>query len=285
MLFSHRGMSRVQYNNSMGMAVRCVKGVEEEVQVPQLNTLQVVNITQTTALSGGEIISDGGSEVTKRGIVWCTNSNPTLEENIDMTTDGSGMETFTSNITDMQQGTTYWVRAYAINEAGTAYGIQKRFTTQGEGYESVNELSVNDVTGNAGETITLEVEVDNTDVFVAFQMDFALPDGFAIVEGSIELTDRANDHIVEFNQMENNAIRIISYSPNNNPYSGNEGIIMTFGLTTPGEEGEWDLLAEEVVLAGLDDENIFTGSNVGVITLVEGDETGWIPCPDMPTVT
>ena len=60
-------------------------------------------------------------------VCWSTSSNPTVYDN--KTIDGSGEGSFNSNITDLEEGTTYYVRAYATNSQGTAYGIQKTFTT------------------------------------------------------------------------------------------------------------------------------------------------------------
>ena len=92
-----------------------------------ITTTAVTNITGTTATSGGNVISDGGAKITARGVCWSTSPNPTIADN--KTIDGSGIGSFTSNITGLLAGTTYFVRAYATNSAGTAYGVQGEFTT------------------------------------------------------------------------------------------------------------------------------------------------------------
>ncbi|MFC2110811.1 T9SS type A sorting domain-containing protein, partial [Bacteroidota bacterium] len=97
------------------------------ITVPVLSTTTVSSITATTANSGGNITSDGGATVTARGLCWSTTTNPVATGN--HTTDGTGTGTFTSNITGLTASTVYYVRAYATNSVGTAYGNQLFFTT------------------------------------------------------------------------------------------------------------------------------------------------------------
>lgn len=95
--------------------------------IPVLTTSDVTNITGTTASSGGIIISEGSGTVIARGVCWGTSIDPTIEEN--KTTDGAGAGSFTSDISGLKGTTTYYLRAYATNSAGTAYGNEIRFTT------------------------------------------------------------------------------------------------------------------------------------------------------------
>jgi uncharacterized protein (TIGR02145 family) len=92
-----------------------------------LTTLVIGSITANNATSGGSISTDGGSPITHRGICWSTSPNPTTANNTAFS--GSGTGTFTSNLFGLSPNTTYYVRAYAINSAGTAYGNQVSFTT------------------------------------------------------------------------------------------------------------------------------------------------------------
>ncbi|MDZ7695438.1 MAG: GDSL-type esterase/lipase family protein [Deltaproteobacteria bacterium] len=94
---------------------------------PTVTTTAVSAITATSASSGGDVTSDGGAFVTARGVCWSTSANPTVSN--DKTTDGTGTGSFTSAITGLSPGTTYHVRAYATNSAGTAYGSDVSFTT------------------------------------------------------------------------------------------------------------------------------------------------------------
>ena len=92
-----------------------------------LTTTSVTSITSITSTSGGNISSDGGSPITARGVCWSTSAVPIVSGS--HTTDGTGIGAFTSYLTGLVAGTTYYVRAYATNSAGTSYGNQVSFTT------------------------------------------------------------------------------------------------------------------------------------------------------------
>ena len=94
--------------------------------IPTVTVKSVTNITATTATSGGEITSNGGATVTARGVCWSINQNPTIDGNI--TNDGSGSGSFTSSITGLTAGITFYLKAYATNEVGTAYSNQTTFS-------------------------------------------------------------------------------------------------------------------------------------------------------------
>jgi PKD repeat protein len=102
------------------------------LDIPEVETNVVTNITQTSATSGGKVIDDGGHAVTARGVCWSLAPNPTITDN--KTIDGSGTGSFTSNITGLTANTPYYVRAYATNSAGTGYGNQVVFTTSAAHY-------------------------------------------------------------------------------------------------------------------------------------------------------
>jgi uncharacterized protein (TIGR02145 family) len=96
---------------------------------PIVTTTAVTAVTNSAAISGGNITNSGGSIITAKGVVWSTSNDPTTENNIGMTTDGSGEEMFTSNLVGLTLGTTYYVRAYATsNDSGTGYGQVVSFT-------------------------------------------------------------------------------------------------------------------------------------------------------------
>jgi len=92
-----------------------------------LTTNVATSVTNITAISGGNITSDGGTPVTARGICWSTSPNPTVTN--DSTRNGAGTGAFSSNISGLLGSTTYYVRAYAVNTTGVSYGNQITFTT------------------------------------------------------------------------------------------------------------------------------------------------------------
>ena len=113
---------------SAGFSVRCIKG--DMKALPVLITTQAYNITQTTASSGATIAGEGEAPVTSRGVCWNTTGDiyPTIQDN--KTSDGTGITAFTSSLTGLMPGTVYYVRSYAINSDGIAYGSLDVFTTQ-----------------------------------------------------------------------------------------------------------------------------------------------------------
>lgn len=100
----------------------------KKVDLPTIITTGAGEVNATTAISGGYITGDGGDEVTARGVCWSTSSNPTLSNS--HTNDGNGIGRFTSAITGLDLNTTYYIRAYATNSAGTGYGNEHSFTSQ-----------------------------------------------------------------------------------------------------------------------------------------------------------
>ena len=117
------------------------------VTLPTLTTLSISNISTSSASSGGNITNDGGSPITDRGICWSTNANPTTADNV--TSEGTGSGSFTSNMSGLAENTTYHIRAYAINSKGTAYGNDVTFTT------NASVATVSDIDGNSYNTVTI----------------------------------------------------------------------------------------------------------------------------------
>ena len=132
------------------------KTLEKRLPVVMTNS-EVTGITMSSAVCGGEVSLDGNSETT-RGICWSTSQNPTIDDS--KTIDGKGIGSYTSYINNLEQNTTYYVRAYATNEIGTVYGEEKTFqtlaayspatgTSNGYGYVDLG-LSVKWATCNVG---------------------------------------------------------------------------------------------------------------------------------------
>lgn len=97
------------------------------IELPTITTAVASEITSASIVCGGDVIKAGNGAVTARGVCWSTNQNPTLSD--EHTTDGTGTGTFTSSIQNLSNNTTYYVRSYATNSDGTAYGDQESFKT------------------------------------------------------------------------------------------------------------------------------------------------------------
>jgi hypothetical protein len=122
--FSSSGAVMENGIRASGRSVRCIK---ENPLVPTVTTNAISSVTITTASSGGNVTSDGGAPVTARGVCYSTFPYPTIVNAT--TSNGTGIGSFTTNITGLISGTTYYVRAYATNSAGTSYGNEVSFTT------------------------------------------------------------------------------------------------------------------------------------------------------------
>ena len=123
-----------------------IKEVNRQVRdIPIVSTADIIQITQKTAVSVGEVIDDGGSRITSRGVCWSIDKTPTLRDNKRSRSNGLG--SFTVTITRLEPGTTYYVRAYATNRNGTAYGNVKSFTTASS--------EVVDIDGNEYKIVTI----------------------------------------------------------------------------------------------------------------------------------
>jgi hypothetical protein len=123
-----------------------------------LSTVAISNISYTTASSGGSITNDGGAAVTARGVCWSTSSNPTAVLST-KTIDGSGTGSFSSSITGLLAATTYYVRGYATNSVGTAYGNQVVFTTSALTLATLTTTAISAITtttASSGGNISLD---------------------------------------------------------------------------------------------------------------------------------
>jgi uncharacterized protein (TIGR02145 family) len=118
------------------------------INFPTLTTTAVSSIATTVAVSGGTISNDGGATITAKGVCWSTSINPTIALST-KTNEGAGTGVFTSNLAGLIPNTTYYIRSYATNSAGTAYGNELSFTT------APIPVSVTDIDGNIYSLVTI----------------------------------------------------------------------------------------------------------------------------------
>lgn len=113
-------------------------------------TTAIPSATSTiTGKGGGTVTDEKGSPVTARGVCWSASPGPVATG--PHTSDGTRTGTFTSNITGLNPNTKYYVRAYATNSVGTAYGAEETFTT--------DPLTVDDIDGNTYDVIRIGNQV------------------------------------------------------------------------------------------------------------------------------
>ena len=136
--------ARAYATNSEGTAYGSQVSFITSVTVPEVVTVSVGPVTDTSAVAAGNVTSSGGTSVTARGLCWGTNHNPTVTGN-DTTINGAGTGSYSGLMKDLQPHTTYYVRAWAKNSTGTAYGNELSFTTQ-VGLPVVTTSSVSSVT-------------------------------------------------------------------------------------------------------------------------------------------
>jgi uncharacterized protein (TIGR02145 family) len=118
-----------------------------KIEVPVLTTTSITEIGQVSALSGGNITDDKGSVIIFRGVCWGTENNPTTSNN--KTINGTGVGNFTSKLIGLASNTTYYLRAYATNSAGTGYGNELSFKTN----------IITDIDGNIYNAVTIGSQI------------------------------------------------------------------------------------------------------------------------------
>ncbi len=142
-------------------ALRIVLSVDDALAAT-VTTTAVTDITQTSAVSGGDVTSDGGTTVTAKGVCWNTTGSPTISDS--HTTNGSGTGAFASNLTGLSAGTIYYVRAYATNAIGTSYGNEQTFSTADLNPVILSTVAQSNYNAIKGSTFNIAyiLEVQNT---------------------------------------------------------------------------------------------------------------------------
>ncbi len=139
----------------------CTTEVDPKL-LPVLTTTDIFKITEASAQSSGNITSDGGSDIIARGVCWSTSPNPTIEDK--KTSDAAGTGIFTSKLTGLIPSTTYYVRAYATNKKGTAYGIQITFSTKSLSIITTAVASITINSAISGGTISTDGDSVNVSI-------------------------------------------------------------------------------------------------------------------------
>ena len=144
---------RVYSTNTAGKSILYSnEATVKTISVPTLTTTALTEVTAIGAKSGGNISSDGGSPITARGVVWSTETAPTIAL-VTKTSDGTGSGAFPSTLTGLTGNTKYYIRAYATNAAGTSYGEELSFTTTAAAVlPSITTVTVTEITSSGAKT-------------------------------------------------------------------------------------------------------------------------------------
>jgi hypothetical protein len=122
------------------LLVPCALSAQNDTQAPQLITLPVSGITATSAISGGDILSDGGNFIFNRGIVWDLDTGATILTNLGMVASGQGIGQYSGTMTNLVPETQYYVRAFAQDLAGDFYGSDISFVTAAASLNEANNI-------------------------------------------------------------------------------------------------------------------------------------------------
>jgi uncharacterized protein (TIGR02145 family) len=195
-------------------SILCLQSCEKK-QVPVITTSEITNIKSKTATGGGINTGEGSSTIAVRGISWSTKINPTINDN--KTSDGLGIGTFQSLLTGLIPGTTYYLRAYATNSAGTTYGNEISFTT-----------ILADASGNVYERLVIgeQIWMDRNLSTTKYSNGDAITSGVYVQQGS------ANNAEV-YGQLSNWAVTVDSRN------------VCPTGWHVPSET-EWNVLLSQV---------------------------------------
>ena len=136
---------------------------------------------------------------------------------------------------------------------------------------AVNELDINDVFGRSDHISTLTIDIANMEPFTGFSFDLNLPDVMFYQSGSVVLTNRSTDHIVNANIVENSHVRVVAYSPTNSPFSGNSGNVLELDFLIDGIGGYYTINFVNPVIGDSNAVNIISDDYNGTLQIASPD--------------
>lgn len=143
-----------------------------------------------------------------------------------------------------------------------------------------NYISVNDSIYNYGDTMFVDINVDNLEPFTGFQFDLHFTDSLSCLLDLIQLSQRANNHLFYASEINSNSIRLLAYSMSQANFSGNSGAIISIPFVGDSAVyGSIPLTIDNAILGNSQSQNILWGINDGDITIYKPQEiflyTGW----------
>ena len=201
---------------------------------PVVSTTTVSSITYTSAKTGGNVTSDGGATVTDRGICYSTSSNPTISNS--KMSSGSSTGSFTTNLTGLSDGTTYYIRAYATNKKGTSYGEQRSFTTNAYGKPTVTTTAVSNITYTSA-TVDCNVTLDGGTTVIERGIVYSTSQNPTISNSKVEAGSGVGTFNCELEDLyDNTTYYVRAYATNNEGTSYGQQLNITT-LPLPCENG------------------------------------------------
>lgn len=134
-----------------------------------------------------------------------------------------------------------------------------------------NVMSITGGTGISADTISVSIDIENSDEFTGFQCDIVLPEQAEYVDGSAQLTSRADDHQMVATLKESGTLTLFAYSMSLTGFSGISGTVMTFDIVLGTVPGTYTLPLSNATIANSSSENILTGSVNGSFTIQAPD--------------
>jgi phosphodiesterase/alkaline phosphatase D-like protein len=199
--------------------------------VPTVSTRIITNVTSSSAASGGNVTDEGMGTVTAKGVCWSTSPNPTIADNT--TKNGSGLGTFSSSITGLSGNTTYYVRAYATNSAGTGYGIQRSFTTNANVVTITNPTAGEQVSGTVSIIATINSNPGAGDTFqTVSKVEFYIDD---IIIGTVTTQPYETQWDTTTVQNGGHTIKALAYDSNDNTARDEISVTVSNGPGGPVE--------------------------------------------------
>lgn len=137
---------------------------------------------------------------------------------------------------------------------------------------AANVMQISSATVQANQQVVISIGINNSDPFVAFQIDIVLPAPFTYVSNSAALSSaRSNGHSINATLLNGNTLRILGFSFNNSPFTGNSGAIATFSLNSGTVPGDYTLTPANAIIGQANSGNILSGITSGTLTLQAPD--------------
>ncbi|NDP22266.1 MAG: choice-of-anchor D domain-containing protein [Paludibacter sp.] len=138
--------------------------------------------------------------------------------------------------------------------------------------QSNNILKIGQYTVQPTTEFSIQLEAENSDSFVAFQLDIPIPEGFIYIDGSAHLNaSRISGHALNASLLVGNVLRLIGYSLNNTAFLGNVGTLVSFNLKSGSVPAAFPLLLNQATIGNSQSNNILNSTSNGDVTVLAPD--------------